>query len=124
MLVFELLWAEMYRCFKNSPLRQALIGNNGLNCAKMRNFILVAATVMTTQGSLTRKELMQLYNRGKGVMSRWLHEAGIHHRRSLTPSEIQQLFDKIGPPVVIPPSVSLTYPGAARPNKISPQTAG
>jgi hypothetical protein len=53
---------------------------------------------MTTQGSLTRKELMVLYNRGEGVIRRWLKEADIHHRRSLTPNDLQKLFARVGEP--------------------------
>ncbi len=50
------------------------------------------------EGSLTRKELRQMYNRGEHVIRRWLVDAGITHSKSLTPAELQIFFSKVGDP--------------------------
>lgn len=50
------------------------------------------------EGSLTRKELQQRYNRSEKVITRWLKDAGIFHRKSLTPADLQALYAKVGEP--------------------------
>jgi hypothetical protein len=50
------------------------------------------------EGSPTRKELQKLYNRSQKVINRWLKEAGITHRKSLTPADLEILYAKVGEP--------------------------
>lgn len=52
------------------------------------------------EGSPTRKELQTLYNRSQKVISRWLKEAGITHRKSLTPAELAMLYSRVGEPKI------------------------
>lgn len=46
----------------------------------------------------TRKELQIMYNRSEHVIRRWIREAGITHRLSLTPLDFELLRKKIGDP--------------------------
>lgn len=50
-------------------------------------------------GTVTRKELQEMYRKSEHVIRRWLREAGITHRSSLTPLEFAILQSKIGPPI-------------------------
>jgi len=54
-------------------------------------------------GTVTRKELQQLYNKSEHVIRRWIREAGITHRASLKPLEYELLKTKVGEPLKISP---------------------
>lgn len=50
---------------------------------------------MTIQPSLTRKEIGVMLKRSEHVVRKWIREAGITHRRSLLPLEVELIRKRV-----------------------------